>query len=228
MLVVFSTRYEDVVHHSMVENKIRLAVQAVRTHVSVDGPVFCLIGFKRMTRPAHGGFAFEVHVRAHRFKPGVYLGYQIRHGKVLDVLDGVNSGPVQIKGFEPPQGISDELFRSVTIFPVHVGHVGRKLAVEPVLGPIATGLSANATCVEPFRVVLEVFVVFVHVIDHEVHHHSESVLVGCFNHGVKLMLRTQTRFHPSSLGWPVTVKGRHIVNTICSDSGACCCRVERG
>ena len=77
VLVVFVAGDKHVVHDGMVEHEISLAVQAVRSHVSVDGSVLGLIGLKGMTRPSHGRFPLEVNIVAHGLKPFVDLCDQI-------------------------------------------------------------------------------------------------------------------------------------------------------
>ena len=77
VLVVFVAGDKHVVHHGVVENEIGLTVQAVRSHVGVDGPVLCLVVFEGMPRPTHGRFPLEVDVVSHGLKPFVDLRDQI-------------------------------------------------------------------------------------------------------------------------------------------------------
>ena len=130
------------------------------------------------------------------------------------MLHGIDAGAVKVEGFHPPQGIGDHLFGGLPVLPVDIGHVGRELTVKPVFGPIAVSLATNAARVEPVRVVLSIFVIFVNVIHHEIHHHTHAIVVRRFNHGLKFGLRAQSRFNPAGFDGPITVEGRHIVHTV--------------
>ena len=77
VLVVFIPGDKHVVHDGMVEHEIGLTVQAIRSHVGVDGPVLGLVVFKGMPRPTHGGFSLEVDIITHGLKPFVDLSNQI-------------------------------------------------------------------------------------------------------------------------------------------------------
>ena len=144
------------------------------------------------------------------------------------MLHGINAGAVKVERFHPPQGIGDHLFRGLSVLPVDIGHVGRELTVEPVFGPIAVSLTANAARVEPVRVVLSVFVILVNVIHHEIHHHTHPIVVCRFDHGLKFGLRPQSRFNPAGFDGPIAVEGRHIVHAIRCFPRPGCSRVERG
>ena len=144
------------------------------------------------------------------------------------MLHGIDASAVKVEGFHPPQGISDHLFGCLTVLPVDIGHVGRELTVEPVFCPIAVSLTANATRVEPVRVVLDVLVVFMDVVDHVIHHHTHAIVVGRFDHGLKFGLRPQSRFNPTCLDGPIAVEGRHIVHTVRCFARPGRSRVERG
>ena len=145
MLVVLVAGDKDVVHHGVIEHEISLTVQPVRTHVSVDGPVLGLVVFKRMTRPTHGRFTLEVDVVAHGLKPFIDLSHQVGHRQILNVLDSVNAGTVEVERLHPPQRVGNHLLGSLSVLPVDIRHVRRELAVEPMLGPIAVRLTADAT-----------------------------------------------------------------------------------
>ena len=144
------------------------------------------------------------------------------------MLHGIDASAVKVEGFHPPQGISDHLFGCLTVLPVDIGHVGRELTVEPVFCPIAVSLTANATRVEPVRVVLDVLVVFMDVVDHEIHHHTHAIVVRRFDHGLKFGFRPQSRFNPTCLDGPIAVEGRHIVHTVRCFARPGRSRVERG
>ena len=144
------------------------------------------------------------------------------------MLHGIDAGAIKVEGFHPPQGIGDHLFGCLSVLPVDIGHVGRELAVKPVFGPIAVSLTANAARVEPVRVVLSVFVVFVNVIHHEIHHHTHAIVVRRFDHGLKLGFCPQSRFNPTGFDGPIAVEGRHIVHAVRCFARPGRSRVERG
>ncbi len=73
VLIVFIAGDKHVVHDGMVEHEISLTVQAVRSHVGVDGSVLGLVVLKGMARPTHGRFPLEVDIVAHGLKPFVDL-----------------------------------------------------------------------------------------------------------------------------------------------------------
>ena len=95
-----------------------------------------------------------------------------------------------------------------------------------MFGPVAVGLTTDAARVEPFRMSLEVFVVFVNVIDNEIHHHAHSGIVCSIHHGVQFVGRTQAWFNTSCFGWPVPVEGCNVVHAIRSLARAVGCGVE--
>ena len=227
VVVVLVARHKHVVNHGVVQDKIGLTVQSVRTHVGVDGAVLVLIGFEGMPGPTHRGFALEVDVVADRFEPLVDLCDEVGNGQIFDVLDGVNASTVEIKRFHPPQRIGDELFRCVAVFPIHVRHVGGELTVEPMFGPVAVGLPANAPGVEPFGMTLDVFMVFMNVIYDEIHHHANAAFVSCIDHGVKFIFRTQTWLDAACLRRPVAVEGRDVMDAVGRLSSSVGSGVER-
>ena len=112
------------------------------------------------------------------------------------------------------------------LFPVHIGHVSRKLTVEPMFGPVAVGLAAYATRVEPFRMSLEVFVVLMNVIYDEIHHHAipaswAASTIACNSRACPGVVRRPC------FGWPVPVEGSDVVHAIRSLARAVGCGVER-
>ena len=123
MLVILIARHKHVVNHSMVEDKVGLSIEAIRPHVGVDGPVLCLVGLKGMAGPTHGRFALEVNIVSNGLKPLVDLSDKVAHGKVLYVLHGIDTCTIEVVLFHPPQSVGDELFRSIPIFPIQIGHV---------------------------------------------------------------------------------------------------------
>ena len=83
-----------------------------------------------------------------------------------------------------------------------------------MLGPIAIRLPADAPRGEPIRVALHVLVVFMHVVDDEVHHHAHAVVVSRLDHGVEFGFRPKPWFNPPRFGGPVAVEGRNIVDAV--------------
>ncbi len=68
--------------------------------------------------------------------------------------------------------------------------------------------------------------VFMNMVDHEIHHDANAPFVGCFDHGVKFLFCPKTWFHFTCLRWPVSVEGRDVMHAISRFSGAVGRRIE--
>ena len=227
MLVILISGNEDVVHHCMVEDEVRLTVETFRSHVGVDGPVLCLVVLQRMAGPTHRRLAFEVNIGTDGFEPFIDLGDQVRYRQVLNVLDRIDPCSVEVERLHPPEGVCNELLGCIPIFPIHVRHVGGELAIKTMFGPIATNLTTNAAGVEPIGMGVVILVVFVDVIHHEIHHHPNSGGMCSLNHGLEVFWRTQSGVNTSGLNRPIPVKRRHVMDSICGLSRPVRCRIKR-
>ena len=143
------------------------------------------------------------------------------------MLDSINTKTIEIVGFQPPQCISNKLLRSISNLPIDIRHVGGKLAIQTVLGPVTVRSPANATCIEPFRIVLIVRVLFMNVVHNKIHHDANVMVMCCFNQCMKFFFGTQFRLNSSWFRWPVTMEGRNIVDSICGFARSIRCRVKR-
>ena len=144
------------------------------------------------------------------------------------MLHRINPTTIEIKGFNPPQNILNHLFRCISILPIHIRHVVSEQAFEAILCPIASWLTADASLVEPVRMLDVIRMVFVDMVHNEVTHHTDACIVSSINKSMEIILRTNTRINTPRLYWPIPVIGGNFVHTIGSESGSVCTFVERG
>ena len=75
--------------------------------------------------------------------------------------------------------------------------------------------------------VLMVFMVFMDVIDNEIHHHSKTRFVSSVHHRMEFLWCSKTRVNASRFNRPIAVVGCNIMNAICGFPCAVRCGVER-
>ena len=135
----------------------------------------------------------------------------------MHVLDRVDPEAVQIELLQPPQRVGDEGLGGLGHLPVDVGHEGREQAVQAVGGPVTALGAADAAGVEPVRVLDEVGVLLVHVVDHKVHEHADAVFVGRLHHGPQGLVAAQAWIYLARLDGPVAVVARDRVDPVGAD-----------
>ncbi|CAI8291856.1 MAG: Uncharacterised protein [Marine Group II euryarchaeote MED-G33] len=207
VLVIHTLCCENIVHHSMIEYKVSLPIQPIRTNVTVDGPVFIGIVFHRMTCPTHRCFTFQEIISPSGFKSLIDTNCQIGDGQIIDMLHSIQSTTIKIKGFHPPHDVLNELLTGIANFPIDIRHVWSEHTVKSMLSPITIGFTTQATFVEPIRMLCEVRMIFVNVVDDKVAHHANPCIMGGFNECMQLISSSQPCIDFAGRCGPITVVG---------------------
>ena len=141
------------------------------------------------------------------------------HDDVVHVLGGVDAHGVDVVVADQGHGVGEHALGELVLLVAEVGQVAREPALDGLLLPAAARSATDAALAEPLRVLVDVVVVLVHVVEHEVKQDADTALVGLLDELSELLLaaalgRAPALLDADGLGGPVAVVARVPVGAV--------------